>query len=78
MVENRRFNQDFMDLLALLSFVIGIFNYEENLSQSDKDDLMRELDEKTNDMLTKIEDDLEEQNEMLREILKRLESLDER
>ena len=63
-----------MDLLALLSFVVGILNYDENLSQSDKDDLMRSLDEKTNSMLNRIEEDLEEQNEMLREILKRLEN----
>ena len=72
-----RFNQDFMDLLAVLSFIIGILNYDENLSQSDKDDLMHELDEKTTKMLDKIEEDLEEQNDMLREILKRLEHKNE-
>ena len=72
-----RFNQDFMDLLAVLSFIIGILNYDENLSQSDKDDLMHELDEKTTKMLDKIEEDLEEQNNMLREILKRLEHKNE-
>lgn len=37
-----------MDFLALMSFIIGIANYDENLSQSDKDDLMKSLDEKNN------------------------------
>ena len=66
------FNDDFLDMLSVLSFLIGVMNYGENLSQSDKDDLMHELDEKTNSMLERIESDLEIQNEMLREILKEL------
>lgn len=73
MDNSRLFNQDYLDLLAVLSFIIGLLNYDENLSQSDKDDIMHQLDEKTNKMLEKIEEDLDEQNEMLREILRRLE-----
>lgn len=65
-------NQDFLDALAFVSFVIGMANYDENLTQSDKDDLMKGLDQRTNEMLTRIERDLEEQNIMLREILERL------
>ena len=48
-------------------------NYSENLTQSDKDDIMKTLDQQTRDILTKIEESLERQNEMLREILDRLE-----
>lgn len=66
-------NQDFLDALTFVSFVVGIANYNENLTQNDKDDLMRGLDQKTNEMLARIEQDLEEQNIMLREILSRLE-----
>lgn len=66
------YNQDFMDAVALVSFIIGIANYNENLSQSDKDDMMHALDEKTNNMLEKLEADLEEQNELLRQILNKL------
>lgn len=66
-------NQDFLDALAVVSFMIGIANYNENLSQSDKDDMMKALDEKTNAMLSRLENDLAEQNEILREILERLE-----
>ena len=67
------YNQDFLDAVALVSFIIGIANYNENLSQSDKDDMMHALDEKANNMLEKLEADLEEQNELLRQILDKLE-----
>ena len=66
------YNQDFVDAVALVSFIIGIANYNENLSQRDKDDMMHALDEKANNMLEKLEADLEEQNELLRQILDKL------
>lgn len=44
-------------------------NYDENLSQSDKDDMIQEFNDRAEDLLTRLEDDLEEQNKMLREIL---------
>ena len=66
------YNQDFLDAVSLVSFIIGIANYNENLSQSDKDDMMHALDEKANNMLEKLEADLEEQNELLRRILDKL------
>ena len=67
------YNQDFLDAVSLVSFIIGIANYNENLSQSDKDDMMHALDEKANVMLERLEADLEEQNELLRKILDKLE-----
>ena len=67
------YNQDFLDAVSLVSFIIGIANYNENLSQSDKDDMMHALDEKANNMLEKLEADLEEQSELLRQILDKLE-----
>lgn len=65
-------NQDFLDALTFVSFVVGMANYNENLTQNDKDDIMKGLEQKTNEMLVRIEQDLEEQNTMLREILERL------
>lgn len=62
-------NQDFLDALAFVSFVVGVANYNENLTQNDKDDLMRSLDEQTKQILTRVEAAIEEQNGMLREIL---------
>jgi hypothetical protein len=60
-----KFNDDFLDALAVVSFVIGIMNYEENLTQSDKDDIMKGLDEQTAAILEKLESDLNAQNDML-------------
>ena len=64
-----RYNEDLLDAVTLLSFMIGIANYGENLSQSDKDDMMQALDRKTNAMIERLENDLEEQNKLLNEIL---------
>lgn len=69
-----RFNNEFLDILAILSFAIGIANYDENLSQSDKDDLMHQLDLKANGLLEKLEKDLKYQNIMLEKILNKLEN----
>lgn len=65
-------NDDFLDVMACMGFAIGLVNYQENLKQSDNDDIMNSLDEKTNLMIKRIEADLEEQNTMLQAILKRL------
>lgn len=70
------FNKDFIDAISLISFMIGIANYDENLSQSDKDDLMKSLDEKTNEMLTRLEKDIDNQNEMIKDITNRLDRIE--
>ena len=36
----------FIDLLSVLSFIIGILNLDENLTQSDKQDLQDSLNKK--------------------------------
>lgn len=66
------YNENMLDTLTVVSFLIGLANYRENLTQSDKDDIMNSLDQKTHDILEKVQESLEEQNAMLREILKRL------
>ena len=58
-----------MDTLSVLSFIIGMMNYDENLTQSDKDDMLQAVDRKMTAMLHRLEADLEEQNDILREIL---------
>ena len=67
-----KFNEDMLDALTLVSFLIGVANYNENLTQSDKDDIMKSLDQQTNDILMRVEEALQEQNEMLEEILQKL------
>lgn len=68
-----RLNEDFLDVLACMGFAIGLINYQENLQQSDNDDIMKKLDDKTALLIEQLEKDLEMQNAMLEEILKRLE-----
>ena len=34
-----KFSDEFMENLEILAFIIGVMNYNENLSQSDKDEI---------------------------------------
>ena len=68
-----RTNNDLLDAVSIVSFLVGLANYNENLTQSDKDDIMKRLDQKTNSILVEVQKSLDEQNDMLREILRRLE-----
>ena len=65
-------NQDMLDALTVVSFLVGMANYNENLTQNDKDDIMNRLDQQTRDILMRVEEALEEQNTMLEEILNKL------
>ena len=38
---NRQY--DLLDVLNILSFVIGLLNYDENLTQNDKQELLEEI-----------------------------------
>lgn len=67
-----RYDQNMLDAITLVSFIIGIANYNENLTQSDKDDIMNRLDQQTKDILIRVQGELEKQNEMLKEILEQL------
>lgn len=71
------FNDDFLDTLTVVGFIIGLMNYNENLSQSDKDDMLQQISNEMQDLLEKLESDIDEQNEILREILDRLDKLEE-
>ena len=65
-------NLEFLDLLNIMSFIIGVMNYEENLTQSDKQDLMTEVDNQTEKMLNQIHEHLEKQDKQIKEILERM------
>ena len=66
------YDRNFIDAVQIVSFILGILNYQENLTQNDKDDILNRLDQQTKDILTRVKSALEEQNTMLREILERL------
>ena len=69
------YDRDFLDAAAIASLVVDILNYNENLTQSDKDDIMNRLDQQTKEILTMMQSSLEEQNDMLREISDKLDIL---
>ena len=72
------FNDDFIDVLSVVSFIVGIMNYEENLSQSDKDDIIRKSSEDAQRILEHIDKHVDDQNSMLRDIISRLEKLEDK
>ena len=65
----------FLDIINCMGFALTLANYEQNLQQSDNDDIMQELDKKTNLLIQQLEADLEQQNIMLKKILQELERL---
>ena len=68
--ENGQFT--FLDSLALISFIVGILNYEENLTQSDKQDLQDQLNSKIDLLLKEIHSHLKEQDKKLDKIMEAL------
>lgn len=73
---SKLFNDDFVDALSIVGFIIGVLNYEENLSQSDKDDIIKKSSQDAEKVLKQLEKDLEDQNVILREIIERLDRLE--
>ena len=69
--ENRQLT--WLDLLNVLSFLIGVENLESNLTQNDKADLQKSLSENAERLLTEIHAHLEKQDAKIDEIMNRLE-----
>lgn len=64
----------FLDAVSLISFLIGVMNLNENLSQNDKQVLVQELNKKAEQLLTEIHTHLENQDKKLDKILGLLEA----
>ena len=62
----------FLDLLTIASFAISLDNLEENMTQSDKQDLQHDLADKADLLLKEIHEHLERQDNKIDEILRRL------
>ena len=58
-------NLDFLDMLTILSVALQIMGYQNDMSQSSKDDLMRELQRQDKAYLEKI---IENQNKILEKL----------
>ena len=59
----------FIDLLSILSFLIGVMNLDENVTQGDKQDLMQELSNKSDILLQEIHGHLAAQDAKINQIL---------
>lgn len=69
---------DFLDVLSVASFVIGLQNLDLNITQNDLADQTKEIDakaeEKVNRLLNEIHQHLQEQDEKIAELLRRTEN----
>lgn len=74
MNENRQL--EFLDILNIMSFYIGILNLNQNMTQNDKQDLQRQLNDKVNLLLQEIHGHLESQDAKIDMIMKKLEALE--
>lgn len=59
----------FLDVITLISFIIGLMNLEENLTQGDKQELQEDLSNKADFLLKEIHYHLKLQDKQLQEIL---------
>ena len=66
---NNAANDKRMDLINIMSFLIGVMNLDENLTQGDKQDLIEEFNNKANYLLNEIHQHLERQDKKMDEIL---------
>ena len=58
-------NLDFLDVLTIMSVMLQIMGYQNDMSQSSNDDLMRELQRQDKSYLEKI---IENQNKILEKL----------
>ena len=64
-MNNNGNNLDFLDMLTILSVALQIMGYQNDMSQSSNDDLMRELQRQDKAYLEKI---IENQNKILEKL----------
>ena len=66
-------NNNFLNLINIADFVLGVMNLQENLTQSDKQDIVDKLGKESDVMLNKIHEHLEQQDKKIDRILEILE-----
>lgn len=60
---------DFGFNLNLASFIIGLINYQENLTQSDKSEILQNSQNVSDEIIKKIDEHLQMQDKKIDEIL---------
>ena len=68
-------NNDIMDLLNLISLIVGVLNLEENLTQGDKQDLLDTFNKKANSLLSEIHSHLQEQDKKIDYLIQQQEKI---
>ena len=68
-------DQNYIDAVNLAGFILGIMNYQENLTQNDKQEIIEEFNNKLKLVLEKINNHLKEQDRKLDLILEELRRL---
>ena len=53
-IMSKIYSDEFLENINVLGFIIGLLNYDENLSQSDKDDMIQQFNNKAEEILEKI------------------------
>lgn len=67
--------EDFWNAVSLLSLIIGIINLDENISQTDMEELVSNANSETEKVLEDIQSELQDQKKLLTTILDKLEEL---
>ena len=62
----------FLDIINLTSFLVGMLNFNENLTQGDKQYLLETFSQKADSLLKEIHSHLQEQDEKIDIILEEL------
>ena len=65
-------NDNFLDAISLISFMISLMNLNENLGQRDKQELLQEFSTKADVLLKEINGHLEKQDEKIDKIMEAL------
>ena len=66
-------NENFINTINVLDFLISLQNLQENTAQTDKQELEQHFNDKLNTLLGEIHSHLEEQDHKLNIIMKKLE-----
>lgn len=70
-------NDNFMNAINIFSLIIGLKNYEENLTQNDKQEIIQHSDWKTDIALQEIQKHLKIQDKKIDKILEKLDNIKE-
>lgn len=63
---------EFINAVNVADLLLNIINYKENLTQSDKSEILQNSQNISQEVISKIENHLEEQDKKINEILKLL------